>query len=90
LELCKQRILQTNYPNFLPCREVLQNMYACYTDDNYGKNFLEGPEEMVPHMKSFMDCYFTKNTSLTDCMKNVEDGVRAVYRKDASKFADYY
>jgi len=65
-------------------------MYACYTDDNYGKNFLAGPEEIVPHMKKFLDCYFTKNTSLTDCMVNVEDGVRAVYRKDASKFADYY
>ena len=40
-------------------------------------------------MKKFMDCYFTKTTSLTDCMVNVEDGIREVYRKDPSKFVDY-
>ena len=89
LELCKQRILSTNHKDFLPCKETLESVYACYTDHQYDKNILNGPEEIVPHMKGFMDCYFHKTTSLTDCMVNVENGIREVYRKDPSKFVDY-
>ena len=89
MELCKQRILSTNHKDFLPCKESLESVYACYSDNQYDKNILNGPEELVPHMKKFMDCYFTKTTSLTDCMVNVEDGIREVYRKDPSKFIDY-
>jgi hypothetical protein len=54
--------------DFSPCKETLENVYEFYTDSQNNKLILRRSELLISHMKKFMDCYFHKTTSLTDCI----------------------
>ena len=90
LELCKQRIIQTNASSFLHCKGVIDAMYRCYTDDKYGDEYDKSPEVAFPFAKKFFDCYFFKYKSLNGCMAHFEDSIRAIYRSPDNKLLDYY
>lgn len=90
LELCKQRVIQTNSNTFLPCKGVIDAMYRCYTEDKYGEEYNKVPEVASPYAKKFFDCYFFKHNPLSGCMAHFEDSVRAIYRSPDNKLIDYY
>lgn len=90
VEMCKQRIVQTNYPDYTPCKLAIDAMYRCYTEDKYGEEYHKTTEEAKPYAKKFFDCYFFKPNSFTQCMKHFEDSVRAIYRSADTKLIDYY
>jgi hypothetical protein len=90
LELCKQRILQTNFEDFTPCKNVVDAMYRCYTEDKYGEEYHKTIDVAKPFAKKFLDCYFYKASSLTSCMEHFEDSIRAIYRSDDNKLTDFH
>lgn len=92
VEMCKQRIQETKYPNFTPCKAVIDAMYRCYTEDKYGEEYHKTIPEAKPYTLKFFNCYFKKGgeSSLTSCMKHFEDSVRAIYRTSDNKLIDYY
>jgi hypothetical protein len=90
VEMCKQRIIQTNFSDFTPCKSVVDAMYRCYTEDKYGEEYHKTTEEAKPYAKKFFDCYFKKSTSLSGCMVHFEDSVRAIYRSKDNTLIDYY
>ncbi len=88
--MCKQRMIQSNYPDYTPCKEVIDAMYRCYTEDKYGNEYDKTTEPAKPYMNKFFDCYFYKPNSLTECMVHFEDSVRAIYRSPDNTLIDYY
>ena len=90
LELCKQRVIQTNSDTFLSCKGVIDAMYRCYTEDKYGEEYHKSPEVAYPYAKKFFDCYMFKHNALSECMPHFEDSVRAIYRSPDNKIIYYY
>jgi len=90
VELCKERIVQSNYPDFTPCKAAIDAMYRCYTEDKYGEEYHKTTEDAKPYAKKFFDCYFFRPNSFTMCMKHFEDSIRAIYRSPDNKLIDYY
>lgn len=90
LEMCKQRVLQSNYHNYTPCKNAIDAMYRCYTEDKYGDEYHKTIDEAKPYANKFFDCYFFGPNSLTHCMKHFEDSIRAIYRSQNNKLTDYY
>jgi len=89
LELCKQRIVESDHPDFLPCKGPIDAMYRCYTENQYGDEYQTTTKEALPHAMRFFNCYFYKHSSLTNCMIHFEDSVRAIYRTEGTKLTDY-
>jgi hypothetical protein len=89
VQMCKQRMNETKYPNYLPCKAGIDAMYRCYTEDKYGDEYHKTTIEAKPYADKFFDCYFRRHTSLTVCMKHFEDSVRAIYRNPDNKLIDY-
>jgi len=89
LELCKQRVVQTDHNDFLPCKGVIDAMYRCYTQEQYGDEYHKTTPEALPHATMFFNCYFHKYATLTHCMMHFEDSVRAIYRTPETKLIDY-
>jgi hypothetical protein len=83
-------MIQSNYPDYTPCKEVIDAMYRCYTEDKYGNEYDKTTEPAKPYMNKFFDCYFYKPNSLTECMVHFEDSVRAIYRSPDNTLIDYY
>jgi hypothetical protein len=90
VEMCKQRIIQTNYSDFTPCKAAIDAMYRCYTEDKYGEEYHKTTEVAKPYAKKFFDCYFVRPNSFTACMVHFEDSIRAIYRSPDNKLIDYY
>ncbi len=87
--MCKQRIVQTNHPDFLPCKAVIDAMYRCYTQDLYEEEYDQIQAPAAIYAFQFYECYFRKNSSLTDCMIHFENSIRALYRLPETKLTDY-
>jgi hypothetical protein len=90
VQFCKERIIQTNYHDFTPCKQAIDAMYRCYTEDKYGDELHKTDEIAQPYAKKFFDCYFFKKTTMYDCMEHFSDVVRAIYRQPDTKLIDYY
>ena len=90
MQLCKQKIIQSNYADYTPCKAAIDSMYRCYTENKYGDEYHKTTTEAQPYANKFFDCYFLKPSSLTVCMKHFEDSIRAIYRSPDNKLIDYY
>ena len=88
--MCKQKINQSNYSDYTPCKAAVDAMYRCYTENKYGDEYHKTTEEAKPYANRFFDCYFFKPSSLTQCMIHFEDSIRAIYRAPDNKLIDYY
>jgi hypothetical protein len=90
LELCKQRVVDTNTATYLPCKNAIDAMYRCYTEEKYGNEYHKTLDGAKPYANKFFDCYFHRANSLTKCMIHFEDSIRAIYRSPDNKLIDYY
>lgn len=87
--MCKQRIVQSKYADYTPCKPVIDAMYRCYTEDKYGEEFHKTTEEAKPYAVNFFDCYFKTNGTMNECMEHFENSIRAIYRSPDNKLIDY-
>ncbi len=90
VEMCKQRIIETNFRDYTPCKAAIDAMYRCYTQDKYGDEYHKTTDSAKPFADKFFNCYFKKGTSLTECMIHFEDSVRSIYRSSDNQLIDYY
>jgi hypothetical protein len=90
VELCKRRVIESDYDNYSPCKNAIDAMYRCYTENKYGDEYHNTIDQAKPYAKKFFNCYFFKTNSLTSCMKHFEDSIRAIYRSTDNKLIDYY
>ncbi len=90
LEICKYEVLRASNKSFMPCKDVLDAMWRCYTDEKYGRTLEEAPDYTKADQKKFLDCYFHKTFGLEVCLPLFSNIVRAIYRRPDSKLTQWY
>ena len=90
LEICKYEALRAHNMSFLPCKDVLDALWRCYTDDKYGRTLEEAPDYTKVEQKKFLDCYFHRTWSLDICFPLFSNMVRAIYRRPDSQLSKWY
>ncbi len=90
VEFCHQEMIKNNSETFLPCKEPIDAMWRCYTEDKYGASIRDAPEEAKPYEKNFYDCLFKPASGTDMCMEDFHDMIRSVYRSDENELCDWY
>ena len=86
---CKMRVLQAGLDNFLICKDTLDAMYRCYTDNKLEETYDDvGKANM--YADKFKDCLFRKHSTLTNCMEHFEDSIRVKFREEGSTLENLY
>jgi len=90
LETCKYEVLRKNGKTFLPCKDVIDALWRCYTDNEYGDTMEEAPEYVKSMQKKFYDCYFHKSLGTPVCLKYFTNMVRLIHRRPDSKLTKWF
>ena len=90
LEICKYEVLKKQNQTFLPCKDAMDAMWRCFTDDQYGKTMEEVPDYVKPWKKEFLDCYFTKTHNMDFCWTYFANMIRTIYRRPDSKLSKWF
>lgn len=90
LDICRRRIIESAKPSFLPCKEIIDSMYRCYTNDSDVKEYHKVREVAKPYAHSFYDCLFKRENEFDSCMPHFENSIRSIYRSGDHKLVDYY
>ena len=90
LSKCKEKVVATRRTNYLSCKDTLDAMFRCYTNDSDSQEYHTLYESGKPYMNKFYDCYFKKDSTLENCMVHFEDSIRSIYRnKPEHNLIDY-
>ncbi len=76
--------------NYLPCKEPIDAMYRCYTENKYGVSLHNSPKFTEPFRNSFFNCLFAPPNRMDVCMHHFSDVIRAIYRSKDSKLCDFF
>lgn len=90
LDVCRSKVINDNRKSFLGCKETLDAMFRCYTNDADVTEYHKVREVAKPYMNKFMNCLFTKESLFDSCMVHFEDSIRAIYRDKEHGLIDYY
>ena len=90
VESCHQEMVLNNSDTFLPCKEPIDALWRCYTEDKYGKSIRDAPAEAKPYEKNFYDCLFKPASGTDLCMHHFQDMIRTIYRSDDNELCDWY
>ena len=90
LETCKYETLSKGNKTFLPCKDAMDAMWRCFTDNQYGKVMEEAPDYTKEQQKSFFDCFFHKSQGLELCWPLFTNMIRMIYRRPDSKLSRWY
>ena len=89
VDICKKNINQRLKSSFLPCKETLDAMFRCYTNDTEGTEYHQIRSVGQPYMQKFLGCMFVRGSKIEDCMEHFENSIRAIYRNGDHKLIDY-
>ena len=73
LEMCHAEMVTKKSDTFLPCKDVTDAMYRCYTEDKYGDSIRDAPKQAKPYEKKFYDCLFKPSSGVDMCMNHFSD-----------------
>ncbi len=90
LEICKYEVLAKRNTTFLPCKDVMDALWRCTTDNQYGKTMEEAPDYVKPMQKQFYDCFFHKSYGMEVCWTYFANMIRLIYRRPDSKLSKWY
>ena len=82
LQQCKRAVIEYNRSSYLPCKDTLDAMFRCYTNESDSSEYHKMHASGQPYVKNFMNCFFTKKNNLENCMVHFENSIRALYRDD--------
>ena len=85
VELCHMQMLKQNSDNFLACKEPIDGMWRCYTDEKYGPSLRDAPDYAKQHEKHFYECLFRDASGLDMCMNHFTDVIRSIHRSGDSQ-----
>ena len=83
-------MLKDKADNFLACKEPIDGMWRCYTENKYGNSIRDAPAYAKPYERNFYDCLFREGSGLDLCMTHFDDMIRSIYRSGESELCDWY
>ena len=83
--MCHTQQLKEGSDNFLACKEPIDAMWRCYTEEKYGQSIRDAPEYTKKYEREFYDCLFRHASGLDVCMNNFSNMVRAIHRSGESE-----
>jgi hypothetical protein len=84
VDVCHTSMLVQNADNFLACKEPIDSMWRCYTEEKYGQSIRDAPEYTKKNEALFYDCMFREATGLDICMQHFSGMVRQIHRSGES------
>ena len=83
-------MLLQNADNFLACKQPIDAMWRCYTEEKYGQSIRDAPEYAKKHEQKFYDCMFREATGLDVCMQHFSGMIRSIHRSGESTLNTNY
>ena len=90
VEVCHTQMLQQGADNFLACKQPIDAMWRCYTEDKYGASIRDAPDYTKRYEKEFYDCMFRDASGLDVCMRPFSSMIRAIHRSGESELNTDY
>ena len=81
-------MLKEKSDNFLACKQPLDGMWRCYTEEKYGQSIRDAPEYSKKYEKKLYECLFREGTGMDLCMSHFSNMVRSIYRSGESTLND--
>jgi len=85
VDVCHTSMLKAGSDNFLACKEPIDAMWRCYTEEKYGKSIRDAPEYTKRYEAEFYDCLFRDASGTDLCMSSFSNMVRAIHRSGESE-----
>ena len=86
--MCHTTMLKEKSDNFLACKEPLDGMWRCYTEEKYGQSIRDAPDYTKKYEKKLYQCLWREGSGLDLCMNHFSDMVRAIHRSGESTIND--
>ena len=83
-------MLKDKADNFLACKQPIDGMWKCYTEEKYGQSIRDAPDYAKVYEQKFYSCLFREGTGMDLCMPHFSDMVRSIYRSGESTLNDKY
>ena len=84
VDVCHTSMLLHNADNFLACKEPIDAMWRCYTEEKYGQSIRDAPEYTKKEEAKFYNCMFRDASGLDVCMNHFSGMVRQIHRSGES------
>ena len=83
-------MLKAKSDNFLACKQPIDGMWKCYTEEKYGQSIRDAPDYAKKYETNFYNCMFREGAGMDICMNHFSDMVRSVYRSGDGLLIDKY
>jgi len=83
-------MLKVKADNFLACKEPIDGMWRCYTEEKYGNSIRDAPDYTKKYEEKFYDCMFRDATGMDYCKPHFNSMIRSIYRSGESTLNDRY
>ena len=88
VDVCHTQMLKDKADNFLACKQPLDGMWRCYTEEKYGQSIRDAPDYSKKYEAKFYNCLFREGTGMDLCMPHFSDMVRSIHRSGESTLND--
>ena len=83
-------MLKQQSDNFLACKEPIDGMWRCYTEEKYGNSIRDAPDYTKKYEARFYNCLFRNGSGMDLCQPQFTNMIRAIYRSGESTLNDKY
>ena len=90
VDVCHTQMLKDKSDNFLACKQPIDGMWRCYTEEKYGLSIRDAPDYTKKYEKNFYECLFREGSGLDMCMNHFSNMVRAIHRSGESELNNKY
>ena len=85
VDVCHTSMLKEGATNFLACKQPIDAMWRCYTEEKYGQSIRDAPDYTKKYEKRFYNCLFREASGMDVCMNHFSDMVRSIHRSGESE-----
>ena len=90
VDVCHTQMLKESSDNFFACKEPLDGMWRCYTEEKYGLSIRDAPDYTKKYEAKLYDCLFRDATGMDLCQPQFNNMIRSIYRSGESTLNDKY
>ena len=90
VDVCHTSMLKQQSDNFLACKEPIDGMWRCYTEEKYGNSIRDAPDYTKKYEARFYNCLFRNGSGMDLCQPQFTNMIRAIYRSGESTLNDKY
>lgn len=85
VDVCHTAMNLQRADNYLACKEPIDMMWRCYTEEKYGASIRDAPDYTKKHEQDFYNCLFRDATGMDICMRYFSNMVREIHRSGESE-----